>query len=185
MSKNEAKKKIMSAVRELLSEGCSVEDITVRKIANQAGVGIGTVSYHFHSKDKLVYEVIAAQMADIAGVLAPNADEGTPLERLRWFFSKTIEMALEYSEIFKSQLSYDMINGDLSICYFVTPILREHFGSSKSDLEITVIALQMIAALQMILLKSEEFQRCTGINIYDNNQSEKVLSAILSTAVKP
>lgn len=184
MPRNEAKNKIMSAVRELLSEGCAVEDITVRKIANQAGVGIGTVSYHFHSKDKLVYEVIAGQMADMAGVLAPNAVEGTPLERLRWFFRQTIELALEYSEIFKSQLSYDMINGDLSICYFITPILREHFGSSKSDLEITVTALQMIAALQMILLKSEEFQRCTGINVYDNKQREEVLSAILSTVIK-
>lgn len=183
MSRKDAKKKIMSAVRELLSEGCSVEDITVRKIANQAGVGIGTVSYHFHSKDKLVYEVIAAQMADMAGALAPNTDEGTPLERLRCFFSQTIELALEYSEIFKSHLSYDMINGDLSICYFITPILKEHFGSSKSNLEITVIALQMIAVMQMILMKSDEFQRCTGINIYNVNQREEVLSAILSTAI--
>ncbi|QOX65120.1 hypothetical protein FRZ06_18100 [Anoxybacterium hadale] len=72
----------------------------------------------------------------------------------------------------------------MSICYFVTPILREHFGSSKSDLEITVTALQMIAALQMILLKEAEFQRYTGVNIHDPKQREEVLSAILSTAIK-
>jgi AcrR family transcriptional regulator len=184
MSGNGAKVKIMSAVRELLSEGCSVEDITVRKIANRAGVGIGTVSYHFHSRDKLVYEVIAAQMADMAGGLSPNTVEGTPIERLRRFFSQTIELAFKYSDIFKAQLSYEIVNSDMSICYFITPLLKEYFGSSKSDLEIKVTALQMIAALQMILLKMDEFQRYTGVNIKDAKQREEVLSAILSTALK-
>jgi Transcriptional regulator len=184
MSGSGAKDKIMSAVRELLAEGCSVEDITVRKIANHAGVGIGTVSYHFHSKDKLVYEVVAAQMADLAGGLSPDAASGTPLERLRQFFSQTIELALKYSEIFKAQLSYEIVNGDLSICYFITPLLKEHFGSKKSDLEIMVTALQMISALQVILLKISEFQRCTGIDINDPKQREAVLEAILSMAVK-
>lgn len=185
MSGSGAKDKIMSAVRELLLEGCSVEDITVRKIANQAGVGIGTVSYHFHSRDKLVYEAIAAQMTDLAGDLSPNAGEGTPLERIRRFFSQTIELALKYSEIFKAQLSYEIVNSDMSICYFITPLLKEHFGSSKSDLEIKVTALQMIVTLQMILLKMDEFQRYTGVNVRDAKQREEALDAILSTAVKP
>lgn len=184
MSRSGAKNKIMSAVQDLLYEGCSVEDITVRKIAKQAGVSIGTVSYHFHSRDKLVYEVIAAQMAEMAGALSPNAVEGTPPERLRRFFSQTVELALKYSEIFKVQLSYEIVNGDMSICNYIKPLLKEHFGSSKSDLEITVTALQMIAAMQMILLKMDEFQRYTGVDIHDEKQREEVLSAILSTSIK-
>ncbi|MCB8818044.1 TetR/AcrR family transcriptional regulator [Desulfosporosinus shakirovi] len=184
MSESEAKEKIMSAVRELLAESCPVGDITVRKIAQRAGVGIGTVSYHFHSKDRLVYEVIAAQMSDLAGGLSPNAGEGTPLERLRRFFSRTVELALKYSEIFKAQLSYEIVNSDMSICYFITPLLKEHFGSSKSDLEIKVTALQMIVVMQVILLKMEEFQRYTGVNIRDVKQREEALDAILSTAVQ-
>jgi AcrR family transcriptional regulator len=201
MTDSEVKGKIMTAVRELLAEGCPVGDITVRKIAQKAGVGIGTVSYHFHSKDKLVYEVIAGQMTELAGGLAPDASKGTPfqgtretpspdggkgtpLERLRHFFRQTAELALQYSEIFRAQLSYEIVNGDLSICYYITPLLKEHFGRTKSDLEIKIIALQMITAMQVILLKMEEFQRYTGVDIRDAKQREEAVDIILDTAIR-
>jgi len=177
----EAKGKIMAAVRALLSEGCPIDDITVRKIAQRAGVGIGTVSYHFHSKDRLVYEVIGAQMADLAGGLHPSEGAGTALERLKRFFLQTADIALQYSEIIRAQLSYDVVHGDMSICYFITPLLKEHFGRSKSDLEIKVMALQMIAALQRILLKMEDFQRYSGVNIRDAKQREEVIDILIST----
>ncbi|QHQ63392.1 TetR family transcriptional regulator [Anaerocolumna sedimenticola] len=185
MPYSEAREKIISAVRELLSEGCPVEDITVRKIAQQAGVGIGTVSYHFHSKDKLVYEVIAGQMANLAEGLSPSEGSGTPFERLKGFFYQTAELALQYSEIFRVQLSYEIVNGDMSICYFITPLLKELYGGTKSDLEIKVIALQMISAMQVILLKMEEFKRYSGINIRDTKEREEALNIILNTAIKP
>ena len=183
MSDTEAKDKIISAVRELLSEGCPVGEITVRKIAKLAGVGIGTVSYHFHSKDKLVYEVVAGQMTELAGSLSPNEGAGTPIERLRRFFYQTAELALQYSEIFRVQLAYEIVHGDMSICYTITPILKEHFGAAKSDLEIKLIALQMIAAMQLMLIKMEEFQRYTGVNIRDAKQREEVLGIIIKAAI--
>lgn len=183
MSFSETKKKIISAVKELLTEGCPVEDITIRKIAQKAGVGIGTVNYHFHSKDKLVYEVIAGLMANLAEGLSAGEDSGTPFERLKFFFYQTAELALQYSEIFRVQLSYEIVNGDMSICYFITPLLKELFGGTKNDLEIKVMALQMISATQVILLKMEEFKRYSGINIQDPKQREEALNIILNTAI--
>jgi AcrR family transcriptional regulator len=183
MSEGEAKGKILSAVRELLAEGCPVGDITVRKIAARAGVGIGTVSYHFHNKDRLVYEVVAAQMAELAGGLSLGG-EGGPIERLRRFFGQTAELAMQYDEIFRAQLSYEILNGDMSICYYVTPLLKEHFGEAKSELEIKIMALEMIAAMQLALLKTEEFQRYTGVNIKDAKQRERALDVILNTVIK-
>jgi AcrR family transcriptional regulator len=157
LSESEAKKKIIATVQELLQEGCPTEEITVRKIAERAGVGIGTVSYHFHSKERLVYEAVAQQMNELTGVLAPNTGAGTVFERLRRFCFETAELALQYSAIFHIQLSYEIVHGDMSICYFIIPLLKEHFGGAKSDLEIKLIALQIITAMQMILLKMEVF----------------------------
>ena len=184
MSENETRNKIMSAVWEFLSEGCPAGNITVRKIAQRAGVGIGTVSYHFHSKDKLVYETVAAQMAKLAGGLSLSEGSGEPFDRLKRFFYQTAELALQYSEIFRIQLSYEIVHGDMGICYYIIPLLKEHFNGRKSDLEIKLIAFQMIAAMQMILLKMEEFQRYTGINIRDVKQREEALDIILNTAIK-
>jgi hypothetical protein len=123
-------------------------------------------------------------MAGLAGELTPSGSAGTPFERLKRFIYQTAELALQYSEIFRAQLAYEVVNGDMNICYYITPLLKEHFGGSKSDLEIKVIALQMIAALQMILLKMEEFQRYTGVNVRDTKQREVALDVILSTAIR-
>ena len=183
MSDRETKEKIKSAVQELLSAGCPVGDITVRKIAQLAGVGIGTVSYHYHSKDKLVYEVIAEQMANLAEKLTPSENTGTPSERLKSFFYQTTELALQYQEIFRVQLSYEILNGDMSICYYVLPLLREHFNGSKTDPEIKVIALEIITAMQMILLRMDEFQRYSEMNMKDRKHREEVLDIIINSAI--
>ncbi len=183
MSDNEGKEKIIAAVRELLQEGCPPENITVRKIAQRAQVGIGTVSYHFHSKDELVYEAVAGQMTQLAGELKPDVGGGSAFERMRQFFYHTGELALRYSTIFRIQLSYEMVHGDMSICYYITPLLKEHFAGAKSDLEIKLIALQMITAMQVILLKMEEFQRYSGLDVHDKRQREEALDILLATAV--
>lgn len=182
MPETEAKDKIITAVQELLAQGCPPEDITVRKIAQRAGVGIGTVSYHFHSKERLVYEAVAGQMTALAGVLTPGGEGGSAFERLKRFFYKTADLAIQYSAIFRLQLSYEIVHGDMSICYYITPLLKEHFAGAKSDLQIKLIALQMISAMQLVLLKMEEFQRYTGMDVRDKKQREETLDIILAQA---
>ncbi|MPN21589.1 hypothetical protein SDC9_168969 [bioreactor metagenome] len=183
MSENDARARILEAVEALLTEGCPVGELTVRKIAARAGVGIGSVGYHFQSKDRLVYEVLTAQMTRLTRQLEPGERAAAPLERLRIFFRQTAELALEYSEIFRAQLAYDLLNGDLSICYYVTPLLKEHFGSARSELEMKILALQMISALQMMLLKMDEFQRYAGVSLRDAAQRAQVLEAVVHTAI--
>lgn len=184
MSDIEAKERILKAVRDLLAEGCSAEDITVRLIAKRANVGIGTVSYHFHSKDKLVYDAIGQQMTGMAEVLLPNGDEGTPLERLRKFFQGTAELALRYSTIFTIQLSYEMVHSDMSICYTITPLIKEIYGSEKNDLEVKLIALELISTMQAMLIKLEAFHRYTGVDIRDPRQREEALDIIINNIIK-
>lgn len=179
MSENEVKQRILQTVQDMLAEGCSGEEITVRKIAQRAGVGIGTVSYHYHSKDKLVYEAVAAQMTGLTTTLAPGEGEGTPRERLLAFLRQTAELALPYSKLFQIQLSYEMVHGDMSICYYLTPLLKEHFGASKNDLQIKMAALQIIATLQSILLKMDAFQRYAGVDVRHAPQREEALDVLL------
>jgi AcrR family transcriptional regulator len=184
MPEADAKDRIIKAVRDMLEEGCPPEDITVRQIAKRAGVGIGTVSYHYHSKEKLVYEAVGSQMAGTAVVLKPGSGQGTPQERLRLFINQTAELALRYSAVFAIQLSYEMIHGDMSICYTITPLLKEIYGAEKTDLEVKLIALELISMLQAILLKLDAFQRYTGIDIRDAGQREEALDNILKNIIR-
>lgn len=188
MPEKEAREKIVQAVQDMLREGCTAEDITVRQIAARAGVGIGTVSYHFHSKEKLLFDAVGGMMAGLAGWMSPqagaSAQEGSALERLRGFLLGTAEMTLRYSSICSIQLSYELIHGDMSICYFITPLLKEHFGARKSDLEIKLIALELITAMQSIFLKMEAFQRYTGLDVRIPAQREEALDTMLHSVIK-
>ncbi len=177
----EARERILAAVQQLLDEGEDPERITVRRIAARAGVGIGTVSYHFRSKDKLVYDAVASRMAGMAGVLAVGEGSGTARQRLRRFFLETAELALRYSTVFRAQMSYEIIHGDMSICYHITPLLKEHFNGAKSDLEIKLIALQLVSVMQAILLKVEAFHRYSGVDVHNARQREEALDAILDS----
>lgn len=183
MPDNEARDRIIRAVQDLLAEGCPAQDLTVRKIAQRAGVGIGTLSYHFHSKDKLVYEAVAAQMQDLTTVLTPAGGQSTALERLRMFFRGTAELALRDKDSVRIQLAYEMTQGDMSICYYITPLLKEHFGTRKSDLEIKMIALELITAMQVILLRMEAFQRYAGVDIQQTAQREETLDILLNSVI--
>lgn len=83
---SEGKDKFLIAERELLSEGCPVGDITVRKIARRAGVGIGMVKYHFQTKDK--QEIISTQIANLTAELVPGEGMGARLSGLCSFPTK-------------------------------------------------------------------------------------------------
>lgn len=181
MSDNEAKDRIFKAVKELLAGGCDPEDLTVRQIAAKAGVGIGTVSYHFHSKDKLVFEAVDTMMVGLAGGLASGAaaGEGGAYARLRKFLSDMADTVMRFSSICRVQLSYDLEHGDMSICYYITPLLKEIAAGSKSDLEIKLSALEIITTMQAIFLKMEAFQRYTGLDIRDPRQREEAFDVIL------
>jgi hypothetical protein len=92
-------------------------------------------------------------------------------------------MALRHSAVFKVQLSYELLHSDMSICYHITPLLKEHFGGTKTDLEIKLIALQLISTMQLILLKREAFHRFTGVDIGDRAQREEAMNIILDSIV--
>ena len=57
-SKQSAKDRIMHAAIEIMREKGEVEAVTIRGIARQAGVGIGLINYHFHSKERLISEAV-------------------------------------------------------------------------------------------------------------------------------
>ena len=65
-----AKDRIFQAAVDLLNEETNPDDITVRRIAERAGVGIGAVNYHFQSKDNLLNQAVGALMQAEAQPLA-------------------------------------------------------------------------------------------------------------------
>ena len=56
----QARNRIIKAAIELLDEHSDPARITVRQIAERAGVGTGLINYHFQTKDNLLQEAVSS-----------------------------------------------------------------------------------------------------------------------------
>lgn len=75
----------MTAAKELIqSSNGNMNEITTRMIAEKAGVGVGLINYHFHTKDNLVELCVQSIISDVVQRFRPNLEAGLePRERLK------------------------------------------------------------------------------------------------------
>lgn len=183
-----AKERIMEAVRNILAEGESLEKVTVREIAKRANVGIGTLNYHYESKDKLVYEAVGNVLEKMAAGLSTGAADPalSPFERLRRFLIEVAEIVMRYQnhEIFRHQLKLELEHGSMNTPLYLVPLLNEIFGGRKSESELKMLSLQIVIPLQVIFLKLEPFTLYTGFDISCKSDREQAIDILLNNVIK-
>lgn len=64
-----ADERIIRTAMEILVEEEEPERITVRQIAQRAGVAVGAINYHFQSKEDLLSEAVGRIFDDAATIL--------------------------------------------------------------------------------------------------------------------
>jgi len=184
MSDSETRQKILETVRQMLTEGWKAEDITVRQIAARAGVGIGTISYHYHSKDRLLSDAVSKMMEALAASLVKEEPSADPYRRMKDFLLSISEMSIQYYELSKIHVTYDLMQGDYSICYTIIPLLRDIFGAAKDETAVKLAAIQLITSLQSILLKKEAFLMFSGLNLDSAAQRDQAVDILLQNIIK-
>jgi|GEM_PF-410165 len=180
-----SKTKIIEAVKRILTEGDRPVDLTVRQIADQAGVGIGTINYHFQSKDRLIYEAVSSMLISMAGSLTVNEaiPKRNPYEKLRDFFVGTSDLLINHFDIYKLQIQYELILGNMNTSSFLLPLLDKIFGGRKGESEIKLMSLQLVTTMQVIFLHSDAFKSYSGIDILDKKQRDAAIDIMLSNII--
>lgn len=185
MSDIETREMILRTVQEMLQEGTAVGDVTVRRIAERAKIGIGTINYHFHSKDKLISDAVSGLINAMAtDLMTQNPPEADPKARLKQFLLTTADLSVQNYELSRVQVAYDMDQGDLSICYYIIPILKEIYKGTKSETEIRLLAVVLIATMQSLLLKKDAFFRYSGFDLQNREQREEAIDLLLKNIIK-
>jgi AcrR family transcriptional regulator len=184
MSDIETRELILRTVQEMLQEGMAEGEVTVRRIAERANIGVGTINYHYHSKDKLISDAVSGLINAMAtDLMTQNALEGDPHLRLKQFLMITADLSIQNYEMSRIQVAYDMDQGDLSICYYIIPILKEIFHGSKAETEIKLIAVVLIATMQSLLLKKDAFFRYSGFDLQSKAQREEAIDLLLKNII--
>jgi AcrR family transcriptional regulator len=187
MSPNEdsARERIFAATVALLTEARDPGSVTVRQIADRAGVGTGLINYHFQSKESLFSEVVSALLVDEAQKHFRQAADGDddPRTRLRALFKATSQVGARYHRLVQLMIAYGFQQGDVSVPVMIMPLLREIFGPAADDLKLRLIALQIALPIQFIALNPAALRQYTGYDLLDDQQRDRLIDQIIDNVI--
>ncbi|MDR0293774.1 MAG: TetR/AcrR family transcriptional regulator [Oscillospiraceae bacterium] len=173
--------KLVKAAQSLMSEVKDVEKVTVRQIAERAGVGTGLVNYHFKSKDNLMSIAIGDVMARaISEFMESDGYSRTePIVKLKKMLKKLCDLAGNDKKLIRFMMLREMTEGSMQAPLYIVPLLKEIFGGQKDDMQLRIIALQLIQPIQASALNTAAFYMYSGIDLGNSEQRGRFIDALI------
>lgn len=186
MNDKDARTNILKVVVDMLTEVDDVEKITVRQIAERANVGVGLINYHFSSKNKLLGIAVAEYMAKMAmGFLTPGNDSNlNPEEKLKTMLKELYGFGKQHDKLMKFIITQNLLNGEMQAPLFLVPVLKEVFMDQKDEMNLRIVALQILLPIQVASINSKEFHLYSGIDLYDEDQTNTLIHTLVDNVMK-
>ena len=186
MSSPEAKNRIIAAVRELIAEGEDLHSITIRQVAERAKVSIGLINYHFDSKDDLLSIAISGYMAEMAsGYAAPGVTSDlNPAQQLKAMLKNLYHFAAQHEQLMTFTITQNLLRGEMQTPLFLVPLLKQVFGDEKDDMQLRIIALQILFPLQIASINPAAFLLYAGIDLHDEPQRNHLIDLLVDQLLK-
>ncbi len=171
------------------SEGLG--SLTVRTIAERAGVNVAAVNYHFGSKDALVDEVLLVLTAGLRAAFVNLADRGaSPRVRLSRFLEEFSAALLQHPEVYRQALGLKLAAGDAQRQYFefvrsrgigvLLETVREATGEAD-DLGLRLRVIQAVGGLVYPLLVGPFLEQVADVHFSDDAVRREHVAVCLRT----
>lgn len=184
MSDNEAKERIIKAAMELLEETEDSSAITVRQIAQRAGVGVGLINYHFQSKDNLLFAAIGSYMVQMIEAIRSAPEPGvSPAENLKSVLRELCDIGMQHEKQMRIGAQFQIMQGDFSASNFLLPSLRAVFAGRRDENTIRLIAFQILITTNIMLLRSDAFFNYLGVDIRSKQQRDRLADQIVDNFI--
>lgn len=176
---------IIDTAKMLLDEAEDIEKITVRQIAERADIGIGLINYHFKSKDNLLSLAIGDIMAE---TILDFSKSGTyadlePVEKLKGVLKELYILSDKKEKLMHFILSRDIMNGNMQTPLHLIPLLKEIFGDRKDDIQLRILALQILYPIQVTGLNKEAFYMYSGMDVSDKEQRSCFIDNLINNLI--
>ena len=182
----DARNRILIVTKEILDEADSIDKITVRQIAERANVGIGLINYHFKSKDNLLSTAVGNEMAKMAGDFLKGGSEPgmDPVERLKAMLKELFQYGERHKDFLKYTMTRSILNGDMQAQLTLIPLLRDIFADQKDEINLRILAMQILLPLQVTALSPQAFHFYSGIDLFDETQRNRFIDTLIDNLVK-
>lgn len=172
------KEKIIQVAMDMIAEE-GFQNITIRKMAAQAGVNVAAVNYHFGSKDVLINEALRHVMNQLKNTFeylkTGNEDEET---KLFTFIKNYTDIMFEYPDIIKNMISRAIhdkpFDGHEEYLAFIQregfELIKKTIGQKRPELDDYILSLKtlnLISGLSFPLLMGEHIKPIMGMDLYN------------------
>lgn len=184
------KEKILKVTRDIIAEE-GFQNITIRKIANRAGVNVAAVNYHFGSKDAVINESLKTVTDELKYTFdfLKNSKED-PQTKLSVFIVNYTEMILKYPDLLKNVINLAIHNKplDRQIEYMTflqtdgIEILKQTITEIRPDLDeftIYIKILHLLSGLSFPFLMGDQIKKIMGFDLYNEEMREKHTKMLL------
>lgn len=182
----DARQTILDTAKTLLDEATDIDKITVRQIAERAGVGIGLINYHFKSKDNLLRVAIGDIMSQTIHAMN-NQDAYTGLEpsaRLKEMLKELYTLGGRNEKLMRFVLAHELATGNMQAPLLLIPLLREIFRNQKNDMQLRIIALQILYPIQITALHPNAFHLYSGIQLTSPEERNRFIDVLVDNLTK-
>jgi AcrR family transcriptional regulator len=178
--KIDIREKIINATIELLEEHNDAGPLTMRLIAEKAGVGLGLINYHFKTREALINDAIGEMMfhAVKPHLAIPSSIDGDPKAAIRAIFRATSDIGMRYS-LGRFAVQFALLQGNMEVPALIVPLVRQYYGKRKDDLEIRLIAFSMVTTMQVAYIRSDAFRLYAGVDIQNEVQRNELIDQII------
>ena len=187
MNNNEkdARERIIKAAIEILNEVSDIDKITVRQIAERAKVGVGSINYHFNSKDNLLSIAVGDVLAEMATGFSKQASNLNlkPVDWLKTMLKELCNVAVTNEKLIRFMATQGIMSGDMNASLYLIPALKEIFGVQKEEIELRVIALQILLPLQVGAIAPAAFRMYSGFDLYDTGARNQFIDMLIDNLV--
>lgn len=174
-------------------EGLSA--LTIRAIAERAGVNVAAVNYHFGSKEALVQEVMLTLTVGLRLAFAHlNDAQIPPRQRLHRFLDELSLALLQHADIYRQAIGVVFMSGEVGQQYAsflrvegigaLRTTVQEALHESVDEPRLTLRIIQAIGGLAYPLLVASFLQNVANVRLADDNVRQEHVQVCLENLLR-
>jgi AcrR family transcriptional regulator len=162
-----------------------IDGISIRKIAERAGIGTGLVNHYFQSKENLIEICVQTNISDVIYAFAPESCESQdPAEITKCVARQVMDFLMT-----NSQISRVSILGDCKQPKVMDNTMKTVMGFAHclSGGQITdahkASGFLITSVLQTAFLRKDILKDCLQVDFYDKAQRDSFINQLIERAV--
>ena len=182
MKSERTKEKIIQETIMLIkASNGDTESITIRKIAQNAGVGVGLINHYFKSKDYLIEVCVQTIIREVIYAFRPETGENTgPIERTKSVAKQVMDFLMDNKQVSRVSILGDMKEPQVMDNTMKTVL---GFGMGMSGGQITnshkINAFLITSVLQTAFLRRDLLKDNLDVDFNDKNQRDRFIDAVI------